>query len=319
MTDDSPADRRAALTSDARDQPQLRGRRPDRPRRRQLAAGARAAREPGFRCGAASRSSGSPNSRLCARPGRSIKDHTLEHLDFYLELYESNVLASGGKVHWAATPQEACAAVLQICRSVDAKTVTKGKSMVAEEIGLNDFLEAQRHHAGRDRSRRVHHPAAPRAAEPYHRAGHPSGQRTGRGDLPGGAPLARPRSASRRAAPDVRRGARDAAAAVSRRRCRHYRRQFSGRGDRVQHHRHKRRQRRPDPDLAAGPYRRDEPRKARPDIRGRGDDAASSGALGDRPGVLVLHDDLDRTAPRRAISTAPSSTTSCCSTTGAAR
>jgi L-lactate dehydrogenase complex protein LldF len=74
--------------------------------------------------------------------GRSIKDHTLEHLDFYLELYEGNVAASGGKVHWARTPEEACAAVLQICRSVGAKLVTKGKSMVAEEVGLNDFLEA---------------------------------------------------------------------------------------------------------------------------------------------------------------------------------
>jgi L-lactate dehydrogenase complex protein LldF len=70
-----------------------------------------------------------------------IKDHTLEHLDFYLELYESKVVASGGKVHWARTPQEACAAVLQICRSVGARTVTKGKSMIAEEVGLNEFLE----------------------------------------------------------------------------------------------------------------------------------------------------------------------------------
>ena len=74
--------------------------------------------------------------------GRSIKDHTLEHLDFYLELYESKVVASGGKVHWVRTPEEACAAVLQICRSVGAKIVTKGKSMVAEEMGLNEFLEA---------------------------------------------------------------------------------------------------------------------------------------------------------------------------------
>src|SRR6201993_3025159 len=74
--------------------------------------------------------------------GRAIKDHTLEHLDFYLELYESKVVASGGKVHWARTSEEACAAVLQICRSIGAKTVTKGKSMVAEEIGLSDFLEA---------------------------------------------------------------------------------------------------------------------------------------------------------------------------------
>jgi L-lactate dehydrogenase complex protein LldF len=73
--------------------------------------------------------------------GRSIKEHTLAHLDFYLELYERNVVASGGKVHWARTPQEACAAVLEICRAAGAKTVAKGKSMIAEEIGLNDFLE----------------------------------------------------------------------------------------------------------------------------------------------------------------------------------
>src|ERR1700757_3284909 len=83
-----------------------------------------------------------PEFEALRETGRSIKDHTLEHLDFYLELYESKVVASGGKVHWARTSEEACAAVLQICRSVGAKTVTKGKSMVAEEIGLNDFLEA---------------------------------------------------------------------------------------------------------------------------------------------------------------------------------
>src|SRR5204862_4546415 len=74
--------------------------------------------------------------------GRAIKDHTLAHLDFYLELYERNVNAAGGKVHWARTAAEARAAVLDICRSVGAKIVTKGKSMVAEEIALNDHLEA---------------------------------------------------------------------------------------------------------------------------------------------------------------------------------
>jgi L-lactate dehydrogenase complex protein LldF len=73
--------------------------------------------------------------------GRAIKDHTLAHLDFYLELYERNVTASGGRVHWARTAEEARAAVLGICRAVDAKIVTKGKSMVAEEIALNDHLE----------------------------------------------------------------------------------------------------------------------------------------------------------------------------------
>ena len=32
--------------------------------------------------------------------------------------------------------------MLEICRAAGARTVTKGKSMIAEEIGLNDFLEA---------------------------------------------------------------------------------------------------------------------------------------------------------------------------------
>jgi L-lactate dehydrogenase complex protein LldF len=73
--------------------------------------------------------------------GRAIKDHTLAHLDFYLELYEQNVTAAGGQVHWARDAAEACAAVLEICRSVGAKIVTKGKSMVAEEIALNEHLE----------------------------------------------------------------------------------------------------------------------------------------------------------------------------------
>src|SRR5213078_71879 len=73
--------------------------------------------------------------------GCAIKDHTLAHLDFYLELYEQNVIASGGHVHWARTAEEARAIILDICRTAGAKIVTKGKSMVAEEIALNDHLE----------------------------------------------------------------------------------------------------------------------------------------------------------------------------------
>src|SRR3989440_9859298 len=74
--------------------------------------------------------------------GRAIKDHVLAYLDFYLELYEQNVTAAGGRVHWARTAEEARAAILDICRAAGAKIVTKGKSMVAEEIALNDHLEA---------------------------------------------------------------------------------------------------------------------------------------------------------------------------------
>jgi L-lactate dehydrogenase complex protein LldF len=83
-----------------------------------------------------------PEFEALREEGKVIKDHTLAHLDFYLELYEKNVAASGGVVHWARDAAEARVAVLEICRSVDAKIVTKGKSMVAEEIALNDHLEA---------------------------------------------------------------------------------------------------------------------------------------------------------------------------------
>ncbi len=74
--------------------------------------------------------------------GREIKDHTLANLDFYLERYEAEVLKHGGHVHWAEDAAEACHIVRDICARVGAKTVTKGKSMVSEEIGLNAALEA---------------------------------------------------------------------------------------------------------------------------------------------------------------------------------
>jgi L-lactate dehydrogenase complex protein LldF len=83
-----------------------------------------------------------PEFEALREEGRAIKDHTLAHLDFYLELFEQRVIAAGGKVHWARTADEACAVILQICRAVGARTVTKGKSMVAEEIGLNEHLAA---------------------------------------------------------------------------------------------------------------------------------------------------------------------------------
>jgi L-lactate dehydrogenase complex protein LldF len=74
--------------------------------------------------------------------GRDIKNHTLANLDFYLEAYEEKVLAAGGKVHWCSTSDDARARVLEICRAAGARTVTKGKSMISEELGINHHLEA---------------------------------------------------------------------------------------------------------------------------------------------------------------------------------
>ncbi|MGQ9364860.1 LutB/LldF family L-lactate oxidation iron-sulfur protein [Azospirillum sp. ST 5-10] len=74
--------------------------------------------------------------------GKAIKDHTLAHLDLYLERFEQAVAAQGGTVHWCRTAAEARDTVLSLCREAGAKTVTKGKSMIAEEIAINDHLEA---------------------------------------------------------------------------------------------------------------------------------------------------------------------------------
>ncbi len=72
---------------------------------------------------------------------REIKNHVLENLDFYLERFEERVTEQGGQVHWCTDADAARQTILKICRDADAKTVTKSKSMIGEEIAINDFLE----------------------------------------------------------------------------------------------------------------------------------------------------------------------------------
>ncbi|MEP0509541.1 MAG: LutB/LldF family L-lactate oxidation iron-sulfur protein, partial [Aurantimonas coralicida] len=71
----------------------------------------------------------------------AIKNHTLKHLDLYIEAYVAKVEASGGIVHFAEDADHARKIFLDIARKRNAKTVTKGKTMISEEIGLNAFLE----------------------------------------------------------------------------------------------------------------------------------------------------------------------------------
>ena len=70
-----------------------------------------------------------------------IKEHTLAHLDFYLEYFEKQVHEHGGQVHWADTPSSACQQIISICQTAQAQRIIKGKSMISEEIGLNRALE----------------------------------------------------------------------------------------------------------------------------------------------------------------------------------
>ena len=71
----------------------------------------------------------------------AIKGHTIESLDYYLDLVDTNVRRNGGHVHFADDADHANRIVLEIARQHNVKTVIKSKSMVSEEMGINHFLE----------------------------------------------------------------------------------------------------------------------------------------------------------------------------------
>jgi L-lactate dehydrogenase complex protein LldF len=84
------------------------------------------------------------NLDLARKKAKNVKWQAIEKLDTYLEEFEKNFTARGGKVIWAEDAGEALQAVLEICKEKEAKQVVKSKSMVTEEIQLNDFLA--KHH-----------------------------------------------------------------------------------------------------------------------------------------------------------------------------
>jgi L-lactate dehydrogenase complex protein LldF len=81
------------------------------------------------------------NIEFVREKAKNIKWKALETLDVQLEKFEKNFLKRGGKVIWAETAEQACEAVLKICKEKSCKKLVKSKSMVTEEIHLNDFLE----------------------------------------------------------------------------------------------------------------------------------------------------------------------------------
>lgn len=82
-----------------------------------------------------------PNVNLASERAKNIKWRALEHLDTYLEQFEAQFQANGGKVIWASTAEEARKEILAICKEKQCKTLVKSKSMATEEIKLNGFLE----------------------------------------------------------------------------------------------------------------------------------------------------------------------------------
>ena len=75
--------------------------------------------------------------------GRLIKAATMARLDDYLIELEASVQRAGGTVHWARDAAEANRIVGDLVRAEGSDEVIKVKSMVTDEIGLNDALAAQ--------------------------------------------------------------------------------------------------------------------------------------------------------------------------------
>lgn len=72
---------------------------------------------------------------------KNIRWRAIETLDQQLETFELQFTRNGGKVIWAENAAQACEEILKICKAKQCKTLVKSKSMVTEEIHLNDFLQ----------------------------------------------------------------------------------------------------------------------------------------------------------------------------------
>ena len=72
---------------------------------------------------------------------KQIKEHSLAHLDRYLEQLEQSVQRLGGKVHWAVDAEEARQIIVGIAREAKCQRAVKSKSMTTEEVHLNPALE----------------------------------------------------------------------------------------------------------------------------------------------------------------------------------
>jgi L-lactate dehydrogenase complex protein LldF len=81
-----------------------------------------------------------PDPLAARKIAQQIKNHTIQNLDRYLEQLVQNVQKLGGNVHFAQTHQQAKDIITQIAKNNDVKNIVKAKSMVSEEIELNDAL-----------------------------------------------------------------------------------------------------------------------------------------------------------------------------------
>lgn len=75
--------------------------------------------------------------------GAGVKESALVDLGTHLERLEETLTANGATVHWARDAAEANAVVAAVVKAHGVDEVVKVKSMVTQEIGLNEALAAE--------------------------------------------------------------------------------------------------------------------------------------------------------------------------------
>jgi L-lactate dehydrogenase complex protein LldF len=81
------------------------------------------------------------DAELARRRAANVKHKAINNLDKYLLEFEANFTKNGGKVIWASSEKDAQKEILNIIKRSCAKLIVKQKTMVSEELEINDLLE----------------------------------------------------------------------------------------------------------------------------------------------------------------------------------
>lgn len=81
------------------------------------------------------------NLETARKRAANIKHKAIENLDKYLNEFETNFERNGGKVIWAQNADEAIDEIQKLMEKHEIKMVVKSKSMISEELELNDALQ----------------------------------------------------------------------------------------------------------------------------------------------------------------------------------
>ncbi len=73
---------------------------------------------------------------------KNKKWDAIEHLDLYLTQFEEQITKRGAKVFWAEDSEQALNLIGEVCAAKKCTSVVKSKSMVTEEMHLNNYLES---------------------------------------------------------------------------------------------------------------------------------------------------------------------------------